>query len=537
MSLEARRRRQYSSHREPSAMPENMEFSKPAAPQMPLHPLPRSVRGSLALSGLLLLGCGAEGATPPATLSIEQLMDPKSCRECHSKQYEEWAGSMHAYASEDPLFVALNQRGQDTAQVGALCVTCHAPMAVRTGATKNGSNLSALPERLRGVTCYACHNVTQITNTHNNSLRLGNDSTLRGAFSNAVPNTAHRSSYSPLHDRTQLESAKLCGSCHDVVNGHGVAIERSFAEWQAGAFATQSGSTCGQCHMPKSSERGPVADVLGAPPRDRHSHQFPGVDLALTDFPHTEEQRSAVQALLDTTLQTALCVRGRGNQSSILVVVDNVASGHDWPSGAAQDRRAWFEVAAFAQGAELYRSGGVAAGSDPEPSQDRDLWLVSNCMLDQTENPVSKLWEASSVDSNLLPGQLTFDKASPQYYQTHVSRRFPKDPLTHLKAFPERVTLDVHLQAFPVALFDELFESPERLGLDAAGVAALRAKLVPLSVGSQLIWTAEAAADTAHGGHMYLDQGIPMSCVSSTGMNAAADKVPAPEHQNAACAN
>jgi hypothetical protein len=66
-----------------------------------------------------------------------------------------------------------------------------------------------------------------------------------------------------------------------------------------------------------------------------------------------------VQTLLDTTLQTALCVRGAGANASLVVLVDNVASGHEWPSGAAQDRRAWFEVAAFAQGAELYHSGNV----------------------------------------------------------------------------------------------------------------------------------------------------------------------------------
>ncbi len=186
-------------------------------------------------------------------------MDPKTCAECHPGQYKEWSGSMHAYASSDPLFVALNQRGQDEAQVGTFCVGCHAPLAVRTGATRDGTNLASLPERLQGVTCYACHNVNQITGTHNNSVRLANDSVMRGGLGDALTNSAHQSAYSSLHDRTQLDSSKLCGSCHDVVNGHGVAIERSFAEWQASAFASSGGSTCGQCHMSKSPEPGPIA--------------------------------------------------------------------------------------------------------------------------------------------------------------------------------------------------------------------------------------------------------------------------------------
>lgn len=483
---------------------------------------------------LLLPGCGGPEA-PSATFSQEQLMDPRTCAECHQAQYAEWSGSMHAYASDDPLFVALNQRAQDEAQLGTFCINCHAPVAAKTRASRDGTDLASLPSRLRGVTCYACHNANVITTTHNNGTRLANDSVMRGSIADALPNRAHRSEYSALHDRSQSKSSELCGSCHDVVNGHGVAVERSFAEWQESAFAAANGSTCGQCHMAKIPERGPIASVPGAPDRTRYSHEFPGVDLALTPFPQADAQRAAVQAFLDTTLQTALCVRGRGKSSSLVVVVDNVASGHKWPSGAAHDRRAWFEVAAFSGEQELYRSGSVETGRDPSVKTDPDLWLVSDCLLDDGGNPVAKLWDAASVDSTLLPGQLTFDKSSPLFYQTHVMRGFPKDPLTSLPEFPDRATLDVHLLPFPLELFDELFADSERLGFDAQQVADIRAKILPLSVGEQLVWTAEAAADPSRGGHTYLDQGVPMSCVTTTGMNAAADKVPAPEHAAAAC--
>jgi len=116
-----------------------------------------------------------------------------------------------------------------------------------------------------------------------------------------------------------------------------------------------------------------------------------------------------------------------------------------------------------------------------------------------------------------------------------VMRAFPKDPLASLPSYPDRATLDVHLQSFPLTLFDDLFADPDRLGMDATEVAALREKIVPLSVGEQLVWSPDAAADTAHGGLIYIDQGVPMSCVTTTGLNAAADKVAAPEHQSAAC--
>ncbi len=462
-------------------------------------------------------------------------MDPASCAPCHQKQYQQWSGSMHAYASDDPLFAALNRRAQEEAQLGTFCVNCHAPMAARSNATTDGLNLGTLAPSLRGVTCYACHSADRITGSHDDAIHLADDGALRGEYEDPYPNDVHGSAYSPLHDRTQSQSATLCGSCHDLVNGHGAAVERSFVEWTESAFSSVNGATCTQCHMVKDAERSPAASVPGAPIRDLHSHEFPGVDLALTELPEADRQRQAVQAFLDTTLQTALCVRGQGKSASVLVIVDNVASGHAWPSGAAQDRRAWFEVTALANGSELLHSGQVPPGSEPALLDDENLWLMRDCMLDGQGNQVSKLWQAASMDSNLIPGQLSFDKASPLYYQSHVTRSFPKDPSQSLRAFPDRVTLDVHLLPFPLDLFDDLFSDPARLDLDAAGVATLRAQLVPLRVGKQLVWTPAAAADTVHGGLSYVERGTPVACVTTTGMNAAADKVPAPEHVSAAC--
>ena len=61
------------------------------------------------------------------------LEDPATCMECHNQHYTEWSGSMHAYASDDPVFVAMNNRGQRETgnQLGTFCVQCHAPVAVR----------------------------------------------------------------------------------------------------------------------------------------------------------------------------------------------------------------------------------------------------------------------------------------------------------------------------------------------------------------------------------------------------------------------
>ena len=61
-----------------------------------------------------LVACSQAG--PQATVdvpmdSVEKLQDPATCKDCHPRQYQDWSGSMHAYASDDPLFLALNKRG------------------------------------------------------------------------------------------------------------------------------------------------------------------------------------------------------------------------------------------------------------------------------------------------------------------------------------------------------------------------------------------------------------------------------------------
>src|SRR5262245_46081180 len=108
------------------------------------------------------------GDNEPRHLSRQELLDPETCRACHPDHYRDWSGSMHAYASEDPIFLAMNRRGQREGAIGEFCVKCHAPMAVAEGATRDGLNLAELPRKLRGVTCYFCHTVDSVDGTHNN---------------------------------------------------------------------------------------------------------------------------------------------------------------------------------------------------------------------------------------------------------------------------------------------------------------------------------------------------------------------------------
>lgn len=469
-----------------------------------------------------VVGCGNETEVPPGpVLTAEELKDPQKCATCHPDHYREWSGSMHAYAAEDPVFIAMNARGQRETggELGDFCVKCHAPMAVLEGATRDGLDLAEVPAHLKGVTCYFCHSVTAVTGTHNNPLTIADDGVMRAGIADAVATSAHETAYSPLLDRNTAESSQLCGSCHDVVTPLGGHIERTLEEWQGTLFShSNSRLSCGQCHM--DGREGLAAEAEGVKLRRVHSHAMPGVDVALTPFPEMEAQKAAIQASLDTTLQAVLCVRGPGSPgATIQVVLDNVGAGHLWPSGAVQDRRAWVEVIAHANGAPIYQSGVVAEGQSVSQLDDPDLWWMRECLLDSNDKPVSMFWEAAGFDSNQLPGPTTSVQSDPAFYFTHVFRNYPRETSVPaaLETPPDRVTMRVRMVPVGLDVLDELVASGD---LDAKVKEAMPVfTLKP----TELEWTAQTATLE------YPDQGVLVSCVTAgltTGPNFAQ---PAPE--------
>ena len=86
---------------------------------------------------------------------------------------------------------------------------------------------------------------------------------------------------------------------------------------------------------------GLAAELPGMPTRRIHSHAFPAVDVALTPFPHAEEQRRLVQEELDRTLFPELCVFEDALGTQVRVTLENAGAGHTFPSGSTKDRRVW----------------------------------------------------------------------------------------------------------------------------------------------------------------------------------------------------
>lgn len=365
------------------------------------------IRALLIVSTLC---AGSTGCQPADTdspeaglLTREQLLDPEECRACHPAHYEDWASSMHAYAALDPVFIAMNQRGQRETggQLGDFCVNCHAPMAVREGATKDGLNLAALPAKLKGVTCYYCHNALSVGKHFNNDIQLANDHTMRAALDDPRRSPAHGVAYGALQDSNRRESSALCGSCHDVVLPSGVQLERTFREYQDSLFGQleQGFETCAGCHMPGRKGRR-AAELPESPERIVHDHLWPAVDVALTPFPGQALQRRAVECEL--ALNTRIRQVSHDGFGTF-TVQSETSAGHKQPSGAAQDRRMWIEVIAYDASERVIFESGTIADTELEQDDaayDPQLALYRDWTFRADGTPTHNFWEVAPSDSH-----------------------------------------------------------------------------------------------------------------------------------------
>lgn len=402
----------------------------------------------------------APGCSGEPSLDREALMDPAYCQSCHPEHYRQWSGSMHAYASDDPVFIALNQKLQDETSGAAaeFCIGCHAPMATLVGATVDGTYIKDVPRYLRGVTCYYCHSVDSIRGDHNGALGIADDGRMRGGITDPVFTEAHGSKYSPLHDSRSLESSRMCGACHDVVTPAGLHIERTFAEWKDSVFAEPGPGalSCNACHMPGANR--PAADTSNSPTRRTHEHAWPGIDVALGPWPEISDQLAGIRRDLDPSVLSGMCVQADAGGVLVDVTLENIFAGHAWPSGVTHARRAWVELVASRGGAAIFSSGAVADDQAVIEVNDSNLWLMRSRLFDADDNEVHLAWRATRAESNLLAPSVTNDPTDPRYYHA-VTRSY------RIAGNPDTITMRLRMRPVGLELIDELIRHD---GLDSA---------------------------------------------------------------------
>lgn len=344
---------------------------------------------------------------PPTASDFE---GPEQCRQCHQRQYDEWIGSMHAYAQVSPVFVAFNEKVKNMG-TGPFCVRCHTPIGIAIGEKGTTPNEQRAPISLMGVQCDVCHRVEKNHGLVSGKFPLYPGRTKYGLFGSghngdkkAVMNEFHKSKQGEF-----LRTSEFCGSCHDVVDAKDLRIEEAFTEWKQSVYA-EKGITCQDCHMralPGKADQekvmGPAAVMFGVdlPDRPLSDHSFIGPDNHLIDsfpYPDNPEENARIQRnylekkkyLLQNCATLEIVAPDFVSAPSdfdIEVKITNTGAGHGIPTGFTAERQVWIEIIVKdGDGNVLFVSGDLDSNKDLRNDHSHavesgevplDKWLVN----------------------------------------------------------------------------------------------------------------------------------------------------------------
>lgn len=346
---------------------------------------------------------GTQPAGAPGGI-LTPIQASQPCHTCHGgiddaddyEAYESWRGSLMGSAARDPVFrAALAIAEADHSDAPDFCVRCHSPVAWlrgRSEAPDYDATVATDVDRPRfradqaghppsddldGVACMVCHRSTDPTDAQlfNTRLVLGDGATdgeLRyGPYAYSPGTEAGH----PTAVSTFLPSSRLCGQCHDITSpllqGHRVeasgvvdttrpfAVERTFSEWRASAFAGRA-QTCQSCHMPVVDHAVQVAtfgsfpdtlrdgvsrhDLLGAASWQLRAiaetipEVAPGVTIHLTD------NADRIDAFMRTAASVEIRASALTGASATATVRVTNHTGHKLPTGYPEGRRMWLEI-------------------------------------------------------------------------------------------------------------------------------------------------------------------------------------------------
>jgi len=367
---------------------------------------------SVALATLAAARTAAGAGTPPGGLAAGSPFEAATgCKQCHGgsttsdgKMYmpwDTWAGSMMANAARDPLFLAsLSVAEQDSPGSGGFCLRCHTPSAYIGSRTTPGNGTALNDLDKEGVQCAVCHRSvdgSQPPISDANAPYIGNAQLYFdvGTMYGAPYHGPYDDSSSSVHDTladpfTSGDDSRLCGQCHQVDNpgqhlydasgtdtGKPFPLDTTYEEWQQSSYASgASAQSCQSCHMP--AVNGSYAVGSGFGNRDmpaRHDFvggndwgpallkaAFPGLRDAQYDYTRaTAHANLAAAAKLE--VKTLPAEGPAGGNVTAAVRVTNLA-GHKFPTGYADGRRAWIEIAVVdGSGAADVQSGAYDAAT------------------------------------------------------------------------------------------------------------------------------------------------------------------------------
>ncbi len=314
--------------------------------------------------------------------------DPAVCSGCHPQQFEEWTGSVHALAFQDPVYQGELNKGFKAAghEVTRQCEGCHSPAGMVTGEIKGPGFKGLSPMALAGVSCDICHSISGVTHWQTPSHEAENGSMIltpgldskegvklikHGPFKpqEGCGGGFHACDESPLHLQ-----AELCASCHQVYHyDDHFPLEATYNEWKHSPYA-QQGILCQDCHMVETDTFIRSADLFKKPERSEYRHVFSGANYLLFYLAEAAAKKAGDEKLaanLHRKFDMAVAklkaaadlevypVYRNKALTEIRVRVKNVRAGHNLPTSLTNVREMWLEVTAKdAAGTIVLASGG-----------------------------------------------------------------------------------------------------------------------------------------------------------------------------------
>lgn len=311
--------------------------------------------------------------TQENTLSVP-IADALNCINCHGnwdeaiEPFDNWAGTMMAQATRDPVFhAALAIANQDASFGGDICLRCHTPGGWLRGQSvpTDGSNLDVAQGDYDGVNCHFCHRmVDPVYDANTNPIEdqsilaaltppplpdadtggyvVDPEDRRRGPFDLGPSFFWHEWRQSPYH-----QESRMCGTCHDVSNPaftrqqdgsyalnavntphpthdkrDKFPVERTFSEWAASQFAQEpiemggrfggyktEVATCQDCHMPDTPGVACKPNFGPTFRNDNPLHSFDGANtwvLRAVDNLYPTFETNLSPALVDRSIQRNL---------------------------------------------------------------------------------------------------------------------------------------------------------------------------------------------------------------------------------------
>ena len=329
---------------------------------------------------------------------VDDWTNSATCKKCHPEIFQEWANSNHRHmADSNPYYMVLENlaemdRGKEFRQ---WCMGCHNPSAVTTKRprTTHFMQRNIMPNPLytqdsqtlideykkhpksleQGVSCIACHRITDVNATGNSSYSLnltkrkkylyeGSSSPVKTWISNSMIN-ANPSTHKKEYLKPIYKKSKYCASCHnEFLPDSGKMVVSTYNQWEKSSYNNPNDSSkhkdCIDCHMSyikdgKYVPKKGYSTVGGKLKENIKTHYFSGGNHFLAGLKSKENGEQSI-ALLKTAATLDIHIKN----GKLFVGVKNSGAGHHLPTGAADFRELWLDITVKDKDGQIFFSSG-----------------------------------------------------------------------------------------------------------------------------------------------------------------------------------